>query len=135
MPVIKFLGGEWVPQGVIYHHRKEGARFVVKQTNRLELLHLKRLNDEGFPIPVVICNVQFSNAPQKVVLFETLLPGKELYLVDTESAWLAATNAIATVHRKYWNPSQEQSEWWKSIDANAGEIAINHLHEIMNTVL
>lgn len=134
----KVSGWEWVPQGVIYHHHKDRLCLVVKQTNLLELLHLKRLNAEGFSVPYVACNMRYPKNPDKqhnVIFFETLLPGKELFLVDTMSAWLAATDAIVLIHKKYWNPESGFGEWWQDMDPEASQIAVDHFTDVFNTVI
>lgn len=123
-------GWEWVPSGPIMHAKRIRVSFVAKYTNPLEVILLGRLSKEGFRVPSVYYAFRSGTDSQKAFLFEQMLPGKELFLSDSEENWIAAMDTVAAIHAKYWNDTSMTSPYWNEIPSNLRQIASNHYNEI-----
>ena len=90
------------------------VQFVVKISNMLESKMLSMLHGQNFPVPFVGYVLGSKRDPQSAMLFESFVPGQELFQVDTVSAWKKAAETIAEIHAHYWNLSDQKSAWWNN---------------------
>lgn len=112
----KISGKEWIPQGVKVRGKQVYVQFVAKISNVAEVKMLQMLYEQQYPVPFVAYALGSPKDPQSAMMFESFIPGKELFQIDSIDAWKKASVTIANIHSHYWNTSGSQSQWWADLD-------------------
>ena len=74
---------------------------VAKITNEDEAFVLQELQKRELPVPRILAIVRLNNG--KIMVFEQMLSGTELYFSVEHSAWIEAAITLSHIHSSFWN--------------------------------
>lgn len=89
---------------------------VVKITNKTEEYVLQLLSTRNISVPQILARMRCKQ--DKVMIFETLLSGVELYGNTEKDAWCLAAKALSEVHLKFWDVPNKEQEIARQLPAN-----------------
>lgn len=97
----KIQWSEWEYIGNVKLANTVRRIIVAKITTEDEVFILQELQKKELPAPKILAKVRINN--EKVMIFEQMLSGIELYSNVGHNAWIDAATALSRIHSSFWN--------------------------------
>lgn len=107
---------EWERNGSVFLGNSVHRGIVFKITNKTEMSVLQLLSTRKIPAPAILARMRCKQ--DEVMLFESLLPGVELYGNMENDVWCLAAKALFVIHMEFWDAPNREQEIARQFPAN-----------------
>ena len=97
----KVQWSEWEYLGNVRLANTVRCTMVAKITTEGEAFILQELQKKELPAPKILAIVRLNN--EKVMIFEQMFAGTELYSKAEHNAWIDAATALSHIHSSFWH--------------------------------